>query len=108
MAQAFSLLIQEEKQREFKSVGKMPMDSTSLTVNVANNIGKNMTTRPFKTNYQVNGYPGGNNNTGGNNSYTGNKLYAGNSSSRNASSSSTRSFLYFRQVNKSHIGLKDS
>lgn len=51
------------------------MDSTSLSVNAVNNFSKNMI-RPFKTNYQTNGYPRVNNNTW-------NKLYAGNNSNRN-------------------------
>lgn len=37
MAQAFSLLIQEEKQREFKLVGQMTMKSTTFNVNTFNN-----------------------------------------------------------------------
>lgn len=40
MAQTFSVLIQEEKQREFKPTGRMPMDSTSMNISVTNNNGK--------------------------------------------------------------------
>lgn len=68
MAQSFSLLIQEEKQREFKPISQMPMDSTSLNAGVFNN--KVQTGRTFKTNYQNNSYMRGNNSSGGNNTYT--------------------------------------
>ncbi|KAL3376546.1 hypothetical protein AABB24_003134 [Solanum stoloniferum] len=37
MGQAFSLLIQEEKQREFKPIGRKPTDSISLNANSLNN-----------------------------------------------------------------------
>lgn len=54
MAQAFSLLIQEEKQREFKPAGRMPMESTSLNARVLNNKVKGG--RTFQTNNQNNNY----------------------------------------------------
>ncbi|XP_049407775.1 uncharacterized protein LOC125871216 [Solanum stenotomum] len=45
MAQAFSILVQEEKQREVKPHGKFNLESTSLHVNAAS------TSTNFKTNY---------------------------------------------------------
>lgn len=45
MAQAFALLIQEEKQREFRPRNQLNIDSTTLNVNLG---GKN-----FKTNYST-------------------------------------------------------
>ncbi|XP_049399809.1 uncharacterized protein LOC125863877 [Solanum stenotomum] len=70
MAQAFSLLIQEEKQREFKPTGRMPMDATSLNVGAFNN--KVQAGITFSTNYQNNNSgEGGNYNSGGTSSYQG-------------------------------------
>ena len=37
--QAFSLLIQQEKQREFKPIGRMPTDPVSLNAKVLDNKG---------------------------------------------------------------------
>lgn len=37
MAKEFSLLIQKEKHRVFRSISRMPMDSTSLNAGVLNN-----------------------------------------------------------------------
>lgn len=68
MAQAFSLLIQEEKQSEFKPTGRMPMDSTSINAGVFND--KVQIGRTFKTNYQ--------------NNSSGNNYYQGSNSGRNA------------------------
>jgi len=45
MAQAFSILVQEEKQREVKPHGKFNLESTSLHVNAAS------TSTNFRTNY---------------------------------------------------------
>ena len=50
MGQTFSLLIQEEKQREFKPTGRVPTDLISLNTNVVGNK------RIFRTNYQGNNY----------------------------------------------------
>ncbi|KAH0715961.1 hypothetical protein KY290_008917 [Solanum tuberosum] len=69
MAQAFSLLIQEKKQREFKPTGRMPMDATSLNLGAFNN--KVQAGRIFRTNYQHNNYAGGSYSSGGNNPYHG-------------------------------------
>ncbi|KAH0747741.1 hypothetical protein KY290_008209 [Solanum tuberosum] len=74
MAHAFSLLIQEEKQREFKPTGRMSMDATSLNVGAFNN--KVQAGRTFRTNYQNNNYAGGSYNSGGN-SHHGNNSGAG-------------------------------
>lgn len=69
MVQAFSLLIQEEKQREFRPTGRMPMDSTALNAAIGSSSGKGG--RSFRTNYHGNGYAGMNNNAGGSNNYSG-------------------------------------
>lgn len=45
MAQAFALLIQEEKQREFRSRNQLNVDSTTLNINLGG--------RNFKTNYSA-------------------------------------------------------
>ncbi|KAH0671524.1 hypothetical protein KY290_026317 [Solanum tuberosum] len=84
MAQAFSLLIQEEKQREFKPTGRMPMDATSLNVDAFNN--KVQAGRIFRTNYQHNNYAGGSYSSGGNNHYGNNSgaAYHGSNSGKNA------------------------
>ncbi|KAH0650934.1 hypothetical protein KY284_030846 [Solanum tuberosum] len=81
MGQAFSLLIQEEKQREFKPIGRMPTDSISLNANSLDN--KSHGGRTFRTNYQGNSYAGGNSNYAGRSSSGGN-YYSGSSSGRNA------------------------
>ncbi|KAH0670935.1 hypothetical protein KY285_025115 [Solanum tuberosum] len=47
MAQAFSILVQEEKQKEVKPHGKFNLESTSLHVNAAS------TSTNFKTNYTL-------------------------------------------------------
>ncbi|KAH0766130.1 hypothetical protein KY285_002001 [Solanum tuberosum] len=77
MAQAFSLLIQKKKQREFRFAGRMSRDATSLNASVVPNKGN--LSRNFRTNYA-----GGNNNSGGNNNFSGNNFYQGSSSGRNA------------------------
>ena len=56
MAQAFSLLIQEEKQREFKPFNQILMESTSLNVNSSNNNEKVSTGRNFKTSFSNDKY----------------------------------------------------
>uniref|UniRef100_M1E045 Uncharacterized protein n=1 Tax=Solanum tuberosum TaxID=4113 RepID=M1E045_SOLTU len=60
--EAFFLLIQEEKQREFKPATRMPMDSTSLSVNSTNNNNRGVG-RACRINFSTeNGNSGGNNN----------------------------------------------
>ncbi|XP_009611808.1 uncharacterized protein [Nicotiana tomentosiformis] len=54
MAQAFSLLIQEEKQREFKPNSQLSLDSTSLHVNANSQHQNPFRARNFKTHYTVN------------------------------------------------------
>lgn len=75
MAQAFSLLIHEEKQREFRPASRMPMDSTSLNVNSVN-TGRGSTGRSYRTNFP-------NSNSGNNNNYGGNGSFSGNGNNRN-------------------------
>ncbi|XP_019233911.1 PREDICTED: uncharacterized protein LOC109214451 [Nicotiana attenuata] len=55
MAQAFSLLIQEEKQREFKPNGQLSLDSTSLHANASS---QNQSHTREKC-YKLHGYPQG-------------------------------------------------
>nr|XP_016502074.1 PREDICTED: uncharacterized protein LOC107820328 [Nicotiana tabacum] len=58
IAQAFSILIQEEKQKEVKPHNEFVMESASLNASAGNNN--------FKTSYSTNGYNAGNNaNKGG-------------------------------------------
>ncbi|XP_016515819.1 uncharacterized protein LOC107832480 [Nicotiana tabacum] len=54
MAQAFSLLIQEEKQREFKTNSQLNLDSTSLHVNASPQHQNPYGARNFKTHYTTN------------------------------------------------------
>ncbi|XP_075080470.1 uncharacterized protein LOC142165975 [Nicotiana tabacum] len=54
MAQAFSLLVQDEKQREIKPNNQLPIESTSLNVN---NVGPS----PFRTNFSPSYNYSGNN-----------------------------------------------
>ncbi|XP_019239958.1 PREDICTED: uncharacterized protein LOC109219947, partial [Nicotiana attenuata] len=55
LAQAFSLLVQEEKQREFKPSSHLNLESTSLHVNTAPSQHQNpFGARNFKTHYTVN------------------------------------------------------
>ncbi|XP_019259440.1 PREDICTED: uncharacterized protein LOC109237572 [Nicotiana attenuata] len=54
MAQAFSLLVQEEKQREFKPNNHLNLNSTSLHVNANPQHQGSFGTRSFRTNYTVN------------------------------------------------------
>ena len=77
MGQAFSLLIQEEKQREFKPVGRMSTDSVSLNVKAVDNKGHGG--RPFRTNFQGNNYG----NYGDTNSSSGGNHYQSNNTNRN-------------------------
>ncbi|XP_019225644.1 PREDICTED: uncharacterized protein LOC109207215 [Nicotiana attenuata] len=51
MAQAFSLLIQEEKQKEFKSASQLSLDFTSLHVNASPQRQNPFGARNFKTHY---------------------------------------------------------
>ena len=77
MGQAFSLLIQEEKQREFKPIGRMSTDSVSLNVKAVDNKGHGG--RPFRTNFQGNSYG----NYGDTNSSSGGNHYQSNNTNRN-------------------------
>ncbi|XP_019256773.1 PREDICTED: morphogenetic regulator of filamentous growth protein 1-like [Nicotiana attenuata] len=54
MAQAFSLLIQEEKQREFKPTSQLTLDSTSLHVSASSQNPNPFGARNFKTHYTPN------------------------------------------------------
>ncbi|XP_070007858.1 uncharacterized protein [Nicotiana sylvestris] len=54
MAQAFSLLIQEEKQREFKPNSQLNLDSTSLHVNASLQHPSPFGAKNFKTHYTDN------------------------------------------------------
>ncbi|XP_019251339.1 PREDICTED: uncharacterized protein LOC109230278 [Nicotiana attenuata] len=54
MGQAFSLLIQEEKQREFKPNSQLNLDSTSLHVNANPQHQNPFGARNFKTHYTAN------------------------------------------------------
>ncbi|XP_070026356.1 uncharacterized protein LOC107772464 [Nicotiana tabacum] len=59
MAQAFSLLIQEEKQREVKPQSQLMMESVSLNVNVPSHSSLNrapMHNNNFRTNYSPNNH----------------------------------------------------
>lgn len=77
MEYVFSLLIHEEKQREFRPAGRMSIDATSLN---ASFVPKKVNlTRNFRTNYNR-----GNNNPGGNNNFPGNTFYQSSRSGRNA------------------------
>ncbi|XP_019227337.1 PREDICTED: uncharacterized protein LOC109208659 [Nicotiana attenuata] len=54
-AQAFSLLIQEEKQREFRPINKLNLESTSLHVNITPTQHQSpFGARNFKTHYTAN------------------------------------------------------
>ena len=80
MGQAFSLLIQEEKLREFKPVGRMSTYSVSLNVKVVDNKGNGG--RFFKTNFQGNNYANGYGNHGDANNGSGGNHYPSNNSNR--------------------------
>ncbi|XP_019239047.1 PREDICTED: uncharacterized protein LOC109219082 [Nicotiana attenuata] len=54
MAQAFSLLVQKEKQREFKPNSQQNLDSTSLHVNANPQHQSSFGARNFRTNYTTN------------------------------------------------------
>nr|XP_010318432.2 uncharacterized protein LOC101252423 [Solanum lycopersicum] len=82
MAQAFSLLIQEKKQREFKPANQIPVESISLNVNSSNNNGKGSTGRNYKASFSNDKYSG--NTSGNNNNYGGSNYFPGNSSNRSA------------------------
>ncbi|KAL3377397.1 hypothetical protein AABB24_003680 [Solanum stoloniferum] len=75
IAQAFSLLIHKEKQREFRPASRMPMDSTSLNVNFVN-TGRGSIDRSYRTNFS-------NSNSGNNNNYERNGSYSGNDNNKN-------------------------
>ena len=81
MGQAFSLLIQEEKQREFKPIGRMSTDSVSLNVRAVDNKGHGG--RPFRTNFQGNSYGNSYGNYGDTNSSSGGNHYQSNNTNRN-------------------------
>ena len=81
MAQAFSLLIQEEKQREFKPANQIPMESISLNMNSSNNNGKGSIGRSYKASFSNDNYSG---NTSGNNNYGGSNYFPANNSNRSA------------------------
>ncbi|XP_069149155.1 uncharacterized protein [Solanum lycopersicum] len=74
MGQAFSLLIQEEKQRELKPVGRT--DSVSLNVKAVDNKGHGG--RPFRTNFQGNNYANGYGNHSDTSSNSGGSFYPNN------------------------------
>ena len=80
MAQAFSLLIQEEKQREFKPANQISMESISLNVNSSNNNGKGSTGRNYKASFSNDKYSG--NTSGNNNNYGGSNYFPANNSNR--------------------------
>ena len=77
MGQAFSLLIQEEKQKEFKPIGRMSTNSVSLNVKAVDNKGHGGI--PFRTNFQANSYG----NYGDTNSSSGGNHYQSNNTNRN-------------------------
>lgn len=83
MAHAFSLLIQEEKQREFRPSSRVPMESASLSVNTSNSNGKGPAGRNYKTSFSNNNYSGSNSTSGNNNNYGGSNYHSGSSSNRN-------------------------
>lgn len=64
MGQAFTLLIQEEKQRAFGPSSRMPIELASLSVSSFNNNGKGPMGKLFRTNFQKNNYAGGTSNLG--------------------------------------------
>ncbi|XP_019255056.1 PREDICTED: uncharacterized protein LOC109233632 [Nicotiana attenuata] len=66
IAQAFSILIQEEKQREVRPINQLAMESASLNVN---GPGQNT----FRTNYAPHRHGTGNNSFRGNGNHTNNK-----------------------------------
>ena len=82
MGQTFSLLIQEEKQREFKPIGRMSTDLVSLNVKAVDNKGHGG--RFFRTNFQGNNYANGYGNHDDGDNSSGGNYYPSSNISRKA------------------------